>query len=68
MTVLHPEAVWADAWATALNVLGPEEGYALAASEGLAVYWILRRQGGEGFEIRTTPEFDPFLAAEERRP
>ena len=36
VSVVHPEAVWADAWATALIVLGPERGPAVAAREGLA--------------------------------
>ena len=35
VTVAHSSTAWADAWATALNVLGPEEGPALARAEGL---------------------------------
>jgi thiamine biosynthesis lipoprotein len=44
VTVLHPSAVHADAWATALNVLGPEAGYAVAVREGLPAYFILREE------------------------
>ena len=43
VSVVHPSAAWADAWATALNVLGPEAGYARAESEGLAAYFLIRR-------------------------
>ena len=38
----------ADAWATALMVLGPERGRALAEREGLAAIFVLR----EGDELR----------------
>jgi len=65
VTVLHSSAVWADAWATALNVLGPEAGYALAEREGLSAYFILRdAQGGPGgFTSRATPSFAKLLEA-----
>jgi len=66
VTVLHPEALLADAWATALQVLGLEAGYALAVEEGLAAYFIVRR--GQGFESRPTAGFEPFLVPEERAP
>jgi thiamine biosynthesis lipoprotein len=36
VSVIHPRAMIADAWATALTVLGAEEGLELAAREGLA--------------------------------
>ncbi|MDJ0787461.1 MAG: FAD:protein FMN transferase [Myxococcota bacterium] len=62
VTVIHPEAAFADAWATALNVLGPDEGYALAKSQGLAAYLILREPGAEEFSVRMTEAFEPSLA------
>lgn len=37
-TVLHRDCMMADAWATALAVLGPKEGMALAEAEGLAAH------------------------------
>ncbi|MCW1429888.1 FAD:protein FMN transferase [Novosphingobium sp. JCM 18896] len=40
VTVLHESCMMADAWATALTVLGATEGIALADAEGLAVYMI----------------------------
>jgi len=56
VTVLHDECMMADGWATALNVLGPDEGYALAAREGLAVLFIVRGDDGR-FTERATPAF-----------
>ncbi|RYY46088.1 MAG: FAD:protein FMN transferase [Sphingomonadales bacterium] len=45
VTVLHPSCMLADAWATALTVLGPQ-GMALADREGLAAHMAVRG-GGE---------------------
>jgi len=42
VTVLHAECMLADAWATALTVLGPEDGMALAEREGLAAHMVVR--------------------------
>jgi len=52
--------MWADAWATALNVLGPEAGYALANRRGLAAYFIVRTAPGE-FSGRPSEAFAPLL-------
>jgi thiamine biosynthesis lipoprotein len=41
VTVLHPRCMLADAWATALAVLGPDEGLALAERHGLAVRMVV---------------------------
>ena len=56
VTVLHPSATLADAWATGLLVLGPDEGYATALENGLAAYFIVR--GEPGFEEIFTPAFE----------
>lgn len=40
VTVLHPRCMLADAWATALTVLGPDEGMRVAKEEGLAARMI----------------------------
>jgi FAD:protein FMN transferase len=40
VTVLHPACMIADAWATALTVLGPGEGMALADTRGIAMHMI----------------------------
>ena len=42
VSVLHPECMYADAWATALNVLGAERGLALANQLKLAAIFITR--------------------------
>jgi thiamine biosynthesis lipoprotein len=56
--VLHPSAARADAWATALMVLGPEDGLALARKSGIAALLIERDVAGGGFTERSTPEFE----------
>ena len=56
--VLHPSAARADAWATALMVLGTDEGLALARRQGLAALFIERGASGAGFRERSTPEFE----------
>jgi thiamine biosynthesis lipoprotein len=43
VSVLHPENMWADGWATALNVLGPQEGMKLANEINLPVMMIVRK-------------------------
>jgi thiamine biosynthesis lipoprotein ApbE len=40
-----------------MMVLGPREGMALATRLGLAVLFIERRTGGDGFTSQATPEF-----------
>ena len=46
VTVLHPSTMLADAWATGLLVLGPEQGFALALENGLAAHFIIRNDPG----------------------
>lgn len=46
VTVLHPSCMLADAWATALTVLGPN-GMTLAEREGLTAHMVVR--DGTGF-------------------
>lgn len=46
VTVVVGSAALADAWATALNVLGPDDGLALAEREGLAALFLVREDGG----------------------
>ena len=59
VTVLHAQCMLADAWSTALNVLGPDAGPALADELGLAACFVVRRDGG--FEERTSAAFDRLL-------
>jgi FAD:protein FMN transferase len=53
VTVVHESAAMADAWATALTVLGPEEGYDLALREALAALFI--DSAGAESRSRATP-------------
>jgi len=62
VTVVAPSAMWADAWATALNVLGPDEGMAAATQQGLPALFIIHH--GDGFDVRMTPSFEPLLLDE----
>ena len=62
VTVLHPSAMLADAWATGLLVLGPEQGYATAVETGLAAYFIIH--GEPGFEEVSTPAFEFHFVAD----
>lgn len=62
VTVVSPDGrddTLADAWATALNVLGPEKGLALAESRGLAAYFIEHHD--KGFRSRYSSAFAPYL-------
>lgn len=58
VTVVHEFAAAADAWATALMVLGPEEGMAMARRERLAALFIQRGPRAGTFVASATPEFD----------
>ena len=62
VTVIHPSATMADAWATALTVLGAEQALALAKNEELAVYLISR--DGDGFRAVSSPAMAPLLGME----
>ena len=44
VSVLHASAMLADAWASALTVLGPDEGMAMARRAGLAVRLVTDRE------------------------
>lgn len=46
VTVLHRECMLADAWATALGVLGPAGGLAVAEGESLAMRMVVRSSAG----------------------
>lgn len=51
VTVIHPQCMAADAWSTALTVLGPVDGLALAERQGLAARFVARTSSADG---RTT--------------
>jgi thiamine biosynthesis lipoprotein len=60
VTVLHESAAQADALATALLVLGPDDGPALARELDVAAYFLVRDE--DGFSELTTPAFDQIGA------
>jgi thiamine biosynthesis lipoprotein len=60
VTVLAPRTAKADALATALLVLGPKAGPALAESLGIPALFILRTP--DGYEERQSGTFDSHLA------
>lgn len=55
VSIVGRRCVEADAWATALTVLGPEEGRAVAEENGLDALFILRTPSG--FETTTAGNF-----------
>jgi thiamine biosynthesis lipoprotein len=63
VTVLHADAVYADALATGLSVLGPEAGPTLAEEKGLAAYFIVREREGNLRGVATS-KFPPVERAE----
>jgi FAD:protein FMN transferase len=58
VVVVAPLAVQADGWATALNVLGPRDGLALATQRHLPVLFIERN--GRKWRSLATPEFERY--------
>jgi len=59
VSVISGSAMYADAWATALLVLGPERGLETARREGLAANLIIRTD--EGVKEIHTPAFEANL-------
>lgn len=60
VTVLHPSAMWADGWSTALMVLGPDAGLQLAEQQQLAARLVIRRPSGR-FEERLSSALQALL-------
>ncbi len=56
VTVINVSTAHADAWATALLVLGPDEGLRLAQESGIAAYFLLRTENG--IEESSTSQFE----------
>ena len=55
VTIVADDAMSADAWATAVLVMGPERGLELARRYNAAALLIIR--DGDGFELQRTPAF-----------
>lgn len=58
VTVIAKTAAEADAWATAINVLGPEKGMEVANREQLAAYMIVKES--DGFSDRYSKAFSIY--------
>jgi thiamine biosynthesis lipoprotein len=57
VSVVAADCAYADAMATALYVLGPQRGHALATERGLAAYFIVREADGS-FTSQATAGFE----------
>ncbi|GGX83398.1 FAD:protein FMN transferase [Litchfieldella qijiaojingensis] len=62
VSVLHRSNAWADAWATALLVLGPDEAMALASEHELKVLTLER--DGDGWASQASPAFVDYFGKE----
>lgn len=60
VVVVSTTALNADAWTTALNVLGEQAGYALAVQRNIPAMFIV--QDGPKWRAHMTPAFKPYLA------
>ena len=60
VSVVAERAADADALATALMVLGPEQGLQLALREAIAARWMLRT--GDGLEVVHSPAYATYVA------
>lgn len=63
VTVVAETCAEADAWATALMVLGEEQGMVLAEELGLAIYMLVK--DGEGFKALSSAAFAPYLSKQD---
>lgn len=59
VSVLHDQAMMADAWCTLLSVLGAEGGLALCRDHGIAARFLVHTK--KGLEERLSPAFQALL-------
>ncbi|QIM47973.1 FAD:protein FMN transferase [Pusillimonas sp. DMV24BSW_D] len=62
VSVIHESAMQADALATAIQCLGPENGWKFALEHALAVLFYIRRHND--YEVKFTPQFEAHAGAE----
>lgn len=60
VTVIATDAMHADAWATALTVMGVDAGFVFAEQQDLAARFVVR--DGEGLQERMTSRFEAHLS------
>ena len=65
VSVLHTSVAEADGWATALNVLGLEDGMMIATREGLRAMFIIR--DGDAFAAHASPAFEAYVRQSDQR-
>jgi thiamine biosynthesis lipoprotein len=64
VTVLHAQCMHADALATVLTVLGPEEGFAFAEARGIAALFVAHAADGDGRpSLHATPAWTERTAS-----
>lgn len=61
VSVVHPQCMLADGWATALMVMGADEGFRIAEQQGLAALFLVRE--GNDFIERSTPALERLIAS-----
>ena len=59
VSVIHAECAYADALATAMNVMGPEKGFAFALEQNLPVFLLIKSD--QGFEEKMSPAFEKIF-------
>ncbi len=62
VTVVAGDAMHADAWATALTVMGIDAGLAFASANDIAARFVRRHVEGDAPPVLSTPAFDAFRA------
>lgn len=65
VVVLHPQAAYADAWATAFNVAGAEAGYELATRLGIPVMFIVAEGGA--LRAKMSSGFERYIVTADRK-
>jgi FAD:protein FMN transferase len=65
VAIVHRKAMYADAWATAFNVLGAEAGYELAEKLGMSVMFIVNADGQ--LKAKSTAAIQPLIASTRER-
>jgi thiamine biosynthesis lipoprotein len=59
ISVLHNSVAYADAMATAMNVMGPEKAMTLAKEKEFAIYMLVKE--GAGFQVKSTEAFIQYI-------
>ncbi|MBT3602423.1 MAG: FAD:protein FMN transferase [Candidatus Latescibacteria bacterium] len=59
VSVIHKECAYADALATAINVMGPDNGFEFALEQDLPVFLLIKSDNG--FEEKMTPAFEKIF-------